>query len=77
LSLLTLELFLSITFLAITIIYTRRLDVPAVKSSPLAILLAPSLELQAQLGNTRNLEIARRQADSLRVRLENGKLVLA
>lgn len=77
LSLLATELVLAIVFLFVTIVSTRKLGAPVLKSSPLAPLLVSGLELQSHLGSIQNLDAARRHADVVQVRLEGGKLVLA
>jgi hypothetical protein len=75
--LLATELLLAIIFLIATIVTTARLKAPTVKSSPLAPILVPAPELQSHLGSLQNFDEARRQAETVRVRLENGKFVLS
>jgi hypothetical protein len=69
------ELILSCIFLIMTIISTRRLQAPLLKSSPVATLLATSDEVQGILGTLSDLETAEKNAERMHVQLVGGKLV--
>jgi len=76
LTLLAFEVVLAIFFTIFTIFATRRLGVPVLKSSPLAPLMVPTPELQNNLGTVLDFDQGRRQAETVHVRFEHGKLVL-
>lgn len=69
------ELILSCVFLAITIISTRRLQAPLLKSSSVAALLATSDSVQEVLGSLSDLQNAEKNADLIHVALVEGKFV--
>ena len=77
LSLLAVEVVIAIFFTGFTIVCTRKLQTPVLKSSPLAPLLVAGSDLQGHLGTVGNFDDARRHANSIKVRLEGGKLILA
>jgi hypothetical protein len=71
------ELVLSIAFLLITAIFTYRMKVPAMKSSALATLLAPTQEIRDRIGDIAHFEEARKNTAGLIVRLVNDGMIVS
>ncbi|KUJ07908.1 uncharacterized protein LY89DRAFT_725615 [Mollisia scopiformis] len=71
------QLVLSIIFLLITVISTYRMRIPAMKSSALAMLLAPAEEIRDKIGDIGHFEEATKRSGGMKVRLINNGLVVS
>lgn len=75
LAFLAVELVLAGAFILATIIATRALAVPVLKSSVLAALLAPDKEVQQSMGVVDDITVAENRAKLTHARFDNRNLV--
>jgi len=72
------ELVVAVAFLVATVVLTRNLDLPVVKSSALAVLLAPGAGTRAAIGGVdRDARHLRKRAGTARARFDGAEMVLS
>jgi len=71
------EILLAIVFLCVTVVYTRRLNMKVLKSSPLATLLALNDEARSSVGGITTPKRVRTSARSVKVNLVGSGIAVS